>query len=200
MELLLGTTTAKKTIAILNHVRLALQVTFSSELFDDKGVLLPGARAEVQDGTFLLHQQSVSKLRWPYQPIPGQKARALWSKYITQIKPTHLEWTSHSTQRQWFKFFDPSSNQTFLWNHSSSDYSVHQTTHRRRYSSSDRTQHRQSKSLPSSAIPALGTPHKFTIASHHKLSQPTPSFPTKKRTKPTVKCDVLTPLHALSVS
>jgi hypothetical protein len=138
MELFLATTSAQKTIAILNHVRHALQVTFSSELFNDKGNLLIGARAEVQDGKFLLHQQSVSTLRWSYQPIRGPKARALWSKYITQIKPTHLDWSSHSTQRQWFNFFDPSSNQTFLWNHSTSEYFVHHSVHRRRYSSCEK--------------------------------------------------------------
>jgi hypothetical protein len=77
----------KSQLETINACRLFLQVNTLAEICNDRGThILISAIKGTQDkqGYPLIHQYSKSKLQWPYQPRPPQKAWYLWKKYLKQ--------------------------------------------------------------------------------------------------------------------
>jgi hypothetical protein len=164
MEIFLSLTNNPRILQKLNHICLALQVTFLSELFHDNSQLNPGAPAELTGGKPRLHLLSTSKLKWPFQPIPGMKTLNLWKKYMLQIPPpTPRPWTEdHSLQRRWQKYSDPTLNSMYI--QTPKGYTIHEyRRHARRHHRFSIPSSGGATSLPNSAIPALGLTHRVTV-------------------------------------
>jgi hypothetical protein len=102
----------KSDLECINACRLFLQVTYLSEISDDKGtsLLTAAIKGSVhKNGIPVLWDTSNSKLQWPLQPRPPQKSWAKWKTYLRtitsptfNIQPALGQWLASTyIQRNW---------------------------------------------------------------------------------------------------
>jgi len=128
-------------LQVLNHCRMALQVTTLAEIVDHTGQRL------LQDalliGTTLpnLTQTSKSKYTWPQQPFPSKTAWSFWTKAIrttftkpglpNQLKNPLGPWKPEaSISRTWYTTFNATTNTLYrhIPEQPAQQYILHQTT------------------------------------------------------------------------
>jgi len=132
---------SKNELQILNHCRLALQITTLAEITDHtRGRLIPEAllNASITPNLKLV---STSNHNWPQQPSPSKTAWTLWNKALckrftkpglpNQLRHPLGPWTADAAfARTWHATFNPTNNAVYrhLPSQPSERYISHQTT------------------------------------------------------------------------
>jgi hypothetical protein len=100
-------------LKLINNCRLYLQVNYISEVVTSDGTAILNAAYHGSQGENLepdLWIISKSKITWPYQPRPNDKAWAVWKRSINMLtmhpsrkllEPLRQWYSNFSEQRQW---------------------------------------------------------------------------------------------------